>query len=131
MYRKNQYDFYFYYTHTLTKTFAILGYFQRSKIPRATGVIVIANEMSMLMYGITRFSSVQLPLYISKFRGISPKARTVDTVVIDILQQAESGLYCYFKNLIQCKQWNGLFFTEQEQGLKRYEYGYMLAGKTY
>lgn len=78
-------------------------------------MIVIANEMSMLMYGITRFSSVQLPLYISKFRGISPKARTVDTVVIDILQQAESGLYCLLFQELRCKQWNGLFFTEQEQ----------------
>lgn len=85
----------------------------------------------MLMYGITRFSSVQLPLYISKFRGIRPKARTVDTVVIDILQQAESGLYCLLFQELQCKQWNGLFFTEQEQGLKRCEYGYMLAGTTY
>lgn len=62
----------------------------------------------MLMYGITRFSSVQLPLYISKFRGISPKARTVDTVVIDILQQAESGLYCLIvisRTSVQAMEW--------------------------
>lgn len=52
-------------------------------------------------------------------------------MVIDILQQAESGMYCLLFQELQCKQWNGLFFTEQEQGLKRYEYGYMLAGKTY
>lgn len=52
-------------------------------------------------------------------------------MVIDILQQAESGLYCLLFQELQCKQWNGLFFTEQEQGLKRYEYGYMLAGTTY
>lgn len=67
----------------------------------------------MLMYGITRFSSVQLPLYISKFRGIRPKARTVDTVVIDILQQDKSGLYCLLFQELQCKQWNGFFLQNK------------------
>ena len=52
------------------------------KIPAAAGVTVIVRDIKILVYGMTRVSSVQLRLYNQMLRGIIPSANTVDTVVI-------------------------------------------------
>lgn len=61
---------------------AALENFHRIPTPRTRGVMVIPTTIRILLYGITNSSSVQLPLYIRRFRGMVPKAKRVDRVEI-------------------------------------------------